>query len=184
MIKVVKRFTGETIGEYSDTDALAKAAREGSLRSADLRSANLGGADLGGANLRSADLGGANLGGANLRDLRSANLGGANLGGANLGGANLGPPQREPRRREPRRRGPPRRANLRSANLGGARSAIEAVQQSYGRADLARRARPRRGREWHLRTVSREPRRREPHATAAAVLLGVARASVVRCARH
>jgi hypothetical protein len=152
MIKVVKRFTGETIGEYSDTDALAKAAREGSLRSADLRSANLGGADLGGANLRSADLGGANLGGANLRsaDLRSANLGGANLGGANLGGANL----RSADLRSANLGGANLGgadlgganlggANLRSANLGGAnlRSAIEAVQQSYGiAADPARAA--------------------------------------------
>ncbi len=88
MIIIVRhRYTLEILGEYSDADALASAARKG----ADLKGANLEGANLRGADLEGANLEGANLEGANLRgaDLKGANLRGADLEGANLEGANL-----------------------------------------------------------------------------------------------
>jgi len=73
-MRIINRFTNETIREV-ETDTL----RGANLRGADLRGADLCGADLYGANLR-----GANLCGADLRDadLRDANLCGADLYGA------------------------------------------------------------------------------------------------------
>jgi len=98
-MKIVNRFTGNTIIEIADlcgadlfgADLRGANLREADLREANLCEANLREADLSGANLRGADLREANLCEANLREanLRDADLSGANLRGANLRGANL-----------------------------------------------------------------------------------------------
>jgi uncharacterized protein YjbI with pentapeptide repeats len=99
-IKIINRFTGSVIFEYTKENNTIKDTIEEAVRGgANLEGANLRGANLEGANLIDANLIGANLEGANLID---ANLIGANLRGAYLRGANLID------------------ANLRGANLRGA----------------------------------------------------------------
>ena len=89
-VKIVNRFTDETIYESETAKTLRDAVLEAVKKKADLSWANLSEADLSEADLSEANLSKANLSEANLSeaDLSEADLSKANLSWANLSKAN------------------------------------------------------------------------------------------------